>query len=147
MDDPASSLRAIDRFIASEREAWPLADANYSALGKTLTRRVGNVMLQFNPAREVSTGASVKASDIARRPCFLCRKNRPGCQHILATCRGYEILLNPFPIFPHHLTISHSGHLPQESDPVAMAVFCMTYPGTIAFYNGARAGADRKSVV
>ena len=61
-------------------ELWPMARANYAALDKLLVRAVSNeaptITLMFNPERVRSTMAKVNASDIARRPCFLCSANR-----------------------------------------------------------------------
>lgn len=142
MKEVLKSSLQIKNFINSERAVWKLANANYEALDRVITRNIGNVKLQYNPAREVSTGANISTADIAKRPCFLCKQNRPSEQHSLERCGDYEILLNPFPIFSHHLTISHIKHIPQESDPVDMTAFCFSFPSYVAFYNGARSGAS-----
>lgn len=95
------------------------------------------------PGRSVSTKAKVDAASIAARPCFLCRENRPPKQS--ATPLGnYEILENPFPVFPGHLTIPTKAHIPQRiigrvSDMVDIAMRLKDYT---LFYNGAKCGAS-----
>ncbi len=135
-------VRHLREFVKTERATWSTADNNYKALDKVITRCIGNVTIQYNPAREVSTGASVKASDISHRTCFLCKDNRPTEQHALPLTEEYEILLNPFPIFREHFTVSHVKHIAQKSDLSDMQKFCLAYPDYMAFYNGASSGAS-----
>ena len=47
-------------------------------------REVGSALAQFNPARLVSTGAKIDKATLAKRPCFLCEKNRPSEQIVLS---------------------------------------------------------------
>ena len=64
---------------------------------------------QFNPARVVSTGAKVDKASIAARPCFLCRDNRPQCQHVHQWGNYMKFLVNPFPYISwssHHCLVS-----------------------------------------
>ncbi len=122
---------------------WPEARRNYAALREVLVRTVGGVTLAFNPARVRSTAAKVRPEDIARRPCFLCRRNRPAQQKSLSW-RTYEVLVNPYPIFGHHLTIASVEHCPQGlvsrvGDLYALAV---ALPGYAVFFNGSRCGAS-----
>ena len=99
----------IDRQLAS----WPEAARRYRDLREVQTKEITiggmPVRVQYNPARAVSTLARTDAASIAARPCFLCRENRPQQQEALPFegCDGrrYEILVNPFPIFPEHFTI------------------------------------------
>lgn len=143
MTDSTTRLR---HFIDCQLNAWPMAAQNYEALNHVHTRHIrvggGYVKLQHNPARAISTGASLKSSDIAARPCFLCTANRPKAQLTFGKADGYEILLNPFPIFSVHLTISSLTHERQTSDLPAMFRFALAHPGLAAFYNGARSGAS-----
>ena len=96
----------IDRQLAS----WPEAARRYRDLREVQTKEITiggmPVRVQYNPARAVSTLARTDAASIAARPCFLCRENRPQQQEALPFegCDGrrYEILVNPFPIFPEH---------------------------------------------
>lgn len=98
---------------------------------------------QFNPARVVSTGAKVDKASIAARPCFLCRDNRPQCQHV-HQWGNYEILVNPFPIFPGHLTIASCRHEPQSVNGHVgdMLRLACELEGYTVFYNGPQCGAS-----
>ena len=135
-------------FIDSQLATWPLAADNFRKLAQVVTRRIatsdGCISLQHNPARAVSTGADTTATAIASRPCFLCRTNRPGQQQALTFAGKYEILVNPFPIFPDHLTIAAIDHAPQRirnriSDMLSMAC---RMDGFTVFYNGPACGAS-----
>lgn len=135
-------LEFIDQQIAE----WPLARKNYQALGKTERRslQLGDltVGIQHNPARIVSTGAKTDAGTIAERPCFLCAKNRPPEQKGIEIVDGWELLLNPYPIFPTHFTIVSKKHAPQEGFPLDMVEMAEKLPGHTVFFNGRQAGAS-----
>ncbi len=132
----------IDRQIA----AWPLARQNYQALGKTERRQIQlgdlTVGIQHNPARIVSTAAKTDIRSIAERPCFLCKNNRPAEQEPLEIIGGWELLLNPFPIFPTHFTIVSKNHCPQAGFPLDMVEMAEKLPGHTVFFNGSKAGAS-----
>lgn len=125
---------------------WQLARDNYQALGNTERRsmQLGDltVGLQHNPARIVSTAAKTDAKTLAERPCFLCEKNRPEVQKGLPIADGWELLLNPFPIFPIHYTIVSTTHQPQEGLPLDMVAMAEKLPGHTVFFNGKKAGAS-----
>lgn len=134
-------------FITAQRAEWPLAARNFDALEGVEVRGIAmpgmDIKVQFNPARIVSSGAKVDARSLAERPCFLCEKNRPAEQRGI-DWRGYTVLVNPFPIFPRHLTIPAVGHTPQRiqgrvADMLALAA---ELPGYTVFYNGPRCGAS-----
>lgn len=134
-------------FITAQRAEWPLAARNFDALEGVEVRGIAmpgmDIKVQFNPARIVSSGAKVDARSLAERPCFLCEKNRPAEQRGIEW-RGYTVLVNPFPIFPRHLTIPAVGHTPQRiqgrvADMLALAA---ELPGYTVFYNGPRCGAS-----
>ena len=134
-------------FITAQRAEWPLAARNFEALEGVEVRSIAmpgmDIKVQFNPARIVSSGAKVDARSLAERPCFLCEKNRPAEQRGIEW-RGYTVLVNPFPIFPRHLTIPAVGHTPQRiqgrvADMLALAA---ELPGYTVFYNGPRCGAS-----
>ena len=100
--------------------------------------------VQFNRARIRSTAAKVDAASIAKRPCFLCKENRPPEQKSIDFQGKYELLENPFPIFPEHLTIPTYMHIPQTimgrfGDMLTLAKALQEY--TI-FYNGPQCGAS-----
>ena len=137
----------MDRQLA----AWPEAAQRYRDLQKTETKEIDlggmPVRAQFNPARAVSTLARTDAAAIKARPCFLCRENRPAQQEALSFegCDGrrYEVLVNPFPIFPEHYTVPAVEHTPQRiagrfPDMLRLAE---TFPDMVVFYNGPESGA------
>ena len=138
----------IDRQLAS----WPEAARRYSDLREVKTKEITiggmPVRVQYNPARAVSTLARTDAASIATRPCFLCRENRPQQQESMPFegCDGrrYEILVNPFPIFPEHFTVPAVDHVPQRiagrfPDMLRLAD---TFPDMTVFYNGPESGAS-----
>ena len=138
----------IDRQLAS----WPEAARRYSDLREVKTKEITiggmPVRVQYNPARTVSTLARTDAASIAARPCFLCRENRPQQQESMPFegCDGrrYEVLVNPFPIFPEHFTVPAVDHVPQRiagrfPDMLRLAD---TFPDMTVFYNGPESGAS-----
>lgn len=134
-------------FITAQRAEWPLAARNFDALEGVEVRSIAipgmDIKVQFNPARIVSSGAKVDARSLAERPCFLCEKNRPAEQRGI-DWRGYTVLVNPFPIFPRHLTIPAVVHTPQriQSRVADMLALAAELPGYTVFYNGPRCGAS-----
>ena len=133
-------------FIDAQLAGWPLARENYQALGKTERRsmQLGDltVGIQHNPARIVSTGAKTDDKSIGERPCFLCKENRPPQQTGIEIADGWELLLNPYPIFPSHFTIVSKKHQPQEGLPLDMVAMAERLPGHTVFFNGRRSGAS-----
>ena len=144
------NMPLLDEMLREQLKVWPLAATNYSALASTERRRykIGSLegAFQCNPARIVSTGASVDKSSIKERPCFLCESNRPDEQYALpfsvAGGGEWDILVNPYPILPWHFTVASKSHIPQKGIPLDMIVLAEQLPGAVMFYNGARAGAS-----
>ena len=139
-------MKEMIEYIDSQLSDWPLARKNYQALGKTERRnvKVGDltVGIQHNPARIVSTAAKTDAKTLAERPCFLCKKNRPLQQIGVEITEGWELLVNPYPIFPTHFTIVSKEHRPQEGFPLDMVIMAEKLRGHTVFFNGKRAGAS-----
>lgn len=139
-------MQTISDFVARQLREWPQAEAAHAALKDVQTRTVEvdgcPITLQFNPTRAVSSRADISPKAIAARPCFLCRANRPKEQQVLDGYDGYEILVNPFPIFPEHLTISAKEHKPQRVGLRFMEQFAADHPDRVVFYNGAHSGAS-----
>lgn len=133
-------------FIDSQIACWPQARENYQALGRTERRRMQlgdlTIGIQHNPARMVSTAAKIDRDSIEKRPCFLCKQNRPAQQVPMDIVDGWELLLNPFPIFPSHFTIVSKDHTPQEGLPLDMVEMAEKLPGHTIFFNGSKAGAS-----
>lgn len=132
--------------IESQLAQWPLAKQNYDALSNVERREVNingyDFLIQYNPARIISTAASVDKASIAKRKCFLCKENRPEQQISTLILPGWEMLVNPYPILPVHLTIVATDHKPQKRVPRDIVEMAMRLPGMAIFFNGARAGAS-----
>lgn len=139
-------MNSLSEIMDAQLAVWPLARQNYQALGRTERRalQLGDltVGIQHNPARIVSTGAKTDAKTLAERPCFLCKSNRPSVQEGIPIAEGWELLLNPFPIFPIHYTIASTTHQPQEGLPLDMVEMAEKLPGHTVFFNGKKAGAS-----
>ncbi len=133
----------IDEFFQRQLSRWPAVRERYEALANVEVKRVGEYKVQFNPARAVSTAAKVDPASIAARPCFLCKKNRPA-EQLALEWEDLEILVNPFPIFPGHLTIAAKEHTPQNLLGRAdqMRRLSRELPGYTIFFNGAKSGAS-----
>lgn len=144
------TLTETKDFIIRQCNVWPLCGENFAALDRLVSReltdengvRVARVM--FNPARIASSTAKpTDRQSIAARKCFLCHENRPAEQLAIKE-GGYEILVNPFPIFPVHLTIASADHRPQLliKEIRNFLHFAELLENLTVFYNGATCGAS-----
>ena len=133
---------------------WQQAKENYEALSHVAVKnfKLGDVpvKVQFNPARIVSSAAKVDVKSIKERKCFLCGANRPQIQEGIpyhGKRREYTVLVNPFPIFPRHLTIPDVEHVDQVigcdgerfEDMLSLAELLDDF---LIFYNGPKCGAS-----
>ncbi len=138
----------VSELINEQLANWPQAAENYAALRDVKVKDFDvdgmRFKVQFNPARAVSSGAKVDAASIKARKCFLCAENRPAVQNGIDWNGNFTILINPFPIFPRHLTIPAKQHIPQiVGDSVAdMLRLAHELDEYTVFYNGARCGAS-----
>lgn len=140
--------QTINDLFTGQLSSWETACNNYAALSGVQVKEL-NVhgipyKVQFNPTRIVSSGAKVDAKSIRERKCFLCPANLPPEQEGIIFEGHYNILVNPFPIFPRHLTIPELEHAPQRiasrfGDMLELSRQLTEY--TI-FYNGPRCGAS-----
>lgn len=134
--------------MSEQLSEWPLAQTNYQALGAVCVKElhVGGIAykVQFNPARITSSGAKTDAQSIQARKCFLCASNRPTEQRGIPFKEHYEALVNPYPIFPKHLTIPDRSHTEQciEGRIHDMLELAQALPEFTIFYNGPRCGAS-----
>ncbi len=133
----------LSAFIERQFKFWPEVEARFNALDAVEVKEVAGYRVQFNPARAVSTAAKVDSASIAARRCFLCAENRPS-QQISLPWEDLEILVNPFPIFPGHLTIAAKEHIPQtlRGRVEQMRRLSRQMPGYTVFFNGAKCGAS-----
>ena len=140
---------SVDAFFTAQLNAWPEVKRRFEALRTdVLTRELPfdgyALLVQHNPLRIGSATAKTDAAHIERRPCFLCDANRPEEQTSLPVLGTCQVLVNPFPILPGHLTIPTRRHVPQTYDRFADLTDRLVWglPRHLVFYNGARCGAS-----
>lgn len=147
MKQTVTSLQALD-MLDEQLKNWETAGNNYRALeqvkAKVLDFDTFKIKVQFNPARIVSSAAKVDAKSLKERKCFLCPANLPKEQKGLPFGDEYQILVNPFPIFPKHLTIPVLRHEDQRilSRFGDMLDLAKALDKFTIFYNGPRCGAS-----
>ncbi|MDR0863623.1 MAG: DUF4922 domain-containing protein [Candidatus Symbiothrix sp.] len=138
----------IEDLFQEQLQDWPLAAGNYADLQQVLWKDIDfegfEIKIQFNPERIRSSGAKVDRSSIQQRPCLLCAGNRPPEQKGLDYPPHYTLLLNPYPIFPRHLTIPDTRHVSQQiqgriKDFLSLA---RDLPDYTLLYNGPKSGAS-----
>ena len=139
---------AVLQLYREQLRTWKTAYVNYQALSLVQTREISvndiSYRMQYNAARIVSSDAKVDAASIARRPCFLCASHRPVEQKGIPLLGHYELLVNPYPIFPEHFTLVEKEHVPQRiasrmADMLRLACLLSHYT---VFYNGPCCGAS-----
>ena len=140
--------QTIHNLITEQLTSWETARNNYEALSTVKVKELNvngvSYKVQFNPARIVSSGAKVDAKTIQERKCFLCPANLPPVQKGVPFKAHYNVLLNPFPIFPRHLTVPEQAHVDQRiatrmEDMLDLAKALTDY---VVFYNGPKCGAS-----
>lgn len=153
MGDQLNSKNLTELF-EEQLNSWEQARGNYEALTKVRTKEITvngfPFKVQFNPARIVSSAAKVDAKSIKERKCFLCRENRPAVQRGLDyvntndSNNKFTVLINPFPIFPRHLTIPLVKHQDQliSGRLETMLDLAEQLPQYTLFYNGPKCGAS-----
>ena len=138
----------VEKLIEQQLVVWQTPRDNYAALQnvevKEFKVKRSTIKVQFNPARIVSSAAKVDNKSLKERKCFLCAANRPEVQEGIAWGENYTILINPFPIFPKHLTIPCNDHTDQRilSRIGDMMAIAKDLPGFTLFYNGPKCGAS-----
>ncbi|MCC8088198.1 MAG: DUF4922 domain-containing protein [Rikenellaceae bacterium] len=137
----------IDLFIAAQLLLWSAYRHHVEELHDVRSRAIDferfEMFVQFNPGRVRSTTADINPQKLKDRKCFLCRNNRPPQQRSIECC-GYDILVNPFPIFAKHLTIAKIEHIPQAlyGEAGNMLTFAKELEEYTVFYNGPESGAS-----
>ena len=139
----------IDEFFNNQLAQWDEAKQRFEALTSQVKTKIlpldnGELRVQFNPSRMVSTGAKIDNKTLRSRACFLCDNNRPQEQAELPILGSLQVLVNPYPILPHHLTIPTRRHTPQRYVHFAHLIDKIAWqlPDMFVFYNGARCGAS-----
>lgn len=143
--DYASEVKAL---IGWQLSGWTTATHNYAALKRAQIRTLNlgstQVVLQHNPDRIRSSAAKIDPESIKARNCFLCTENQPKEQEIVDWRGLYKIQVNPFPIFPRHLTVASYTHTPQAISGRMghMLALAADLENFVVFYNGPRCGAS-----
>ena len=138
----------VREFIKDQLVKWPEVKERVQSLKdikiKDLSFNKIRIEAQYNPLRIVSTNAKIDSKTINTRPCFLCNHNRPKSQISLLVEKKFQVLINPFPILPNHLTISNRHHIPQtiKSAIQEYILFIQGLKDFIVFYNGPMCGAS-----
>ncbi|MFP4365562.1 MAG: DUF4922 domain-containing protein [Bacteroidales bacterium] len=142
-------VRITDKLLASQMAEWNLVRKHYNELENVLVRSIHMdngciVKVQFNPSRMRSSAAKTDEISIVSRPCFLCLSNLPVQQQGIDFEKKYIILVNPYPIFRKHLTITLIKHSDQLiagrfKDMLRLSRFLKDLT---VFYNGPRCGAS-----
>ena len=141
-------LSPLDRYFDRQLRLWPETRTRYRELSHVETRELNvgtsTFEVQFNPARIVSTGATISKEAVKARPCFLCKAQRPQEQLTKVQDSDYELLVNPYPILPMHFTIPRRRHQPQQIRGMygEMIQLLKRYPDLMVFYNGPLCGAS-----
>ncbi len=142
------SQEEVMNFFENQMLQWQEVDERFRQLEQIRTRtlQLDDIMLQvqYNPKRIKSTAAKVDKRSLKERPCFLCDNNRPEEQTSIPFGGDYQLLVNPFPILPHHLTLPTRRHTPQLLMPhlAEMNRALWALPDFLFFYNGGRCGAS-----
>jgi ATP adenylyltransferase/5',5'''-P-1,P-4-tetraphosphate phosphorylase II len=143
-----TAKQILGEFTESQTQTWPLAAANFNGLERVEEKDFQfdgfQVRAQFNPERMRSSVAEVDKQSIAARRCFLCEENRPPEQNAIAYGDDFLILVNPFPIFKNHFTISCHRHIDQRFIPNTKMLLELAeaMEGFTVFYNGPECGAS-----
>ena len=138
----------LQRFFNRQLERWDEVRQRYRELRNAKTRELAvgasSIVVQWNPARMVSTGAKIDAKTLSERPCFLCEQNRPAEQVKKTVDSQYELLVNPYPILAQHYTIPSVEHKPQLIYDVYGEIYKLLdeFPNLTVFYNGPQCGAS-----
>ena len=134
--------QVLNQFVEAQKQDWPLAAANYAGLARVEEKQFDFggfvVKVQFNPERIRSSAAKVDTASIAARKCFLCDENRPAEQKAIGCGERFQILVNPFPIFHRHFTVSSLAHTDQLffENIAEMLQIAKNMEGFTVFYNG-----------
>ena len=138
----------LQRFFNRQLERWDNVRIRYRELRNVKTRELAvgasSIVVQWNPARMVSTGAKIDTKTLCERPCFLCEQNRPSEQLKKTVDNQYELLVNPYPILAQHYTIPSVEHKPQLIYNAYSEIYKLLdeFPNLTVFYNGPQCGAS-----
>ncbi len=138
----------VEHLFENQLRQWNDTKERYQQLKRVEVKDMHDgdlhLSVQYNPARIVSTGASISKQAIDERPCFLCPENRPDEQIDFPMNGKFILLVNPFPILHRHFTIPLRVHAPQCIREYYIDMMKMTesLKNLFMFYNGPRCGAS-----
>ncbi len=149
-DESDQSLEAnVAALIDQQVDNWPLLRQGFEAFARIETKRVrvqeSQVVIQHNPRRIRSTGASVDKASVENRRCFLCPENLPQEEKGIAYGEDLVILCNPFPVLDRHLSIVHREHVAQQIQGNVELLLSLAHDlgtGYFVLYNGPECGAS-----
>jgi ATP adenylyltransferase/5',5'''-P-1,P-4-tetraphosphate phosphorylase II len=147
-DTNKTAGQILEDLVEVQKKNWPLVASNFLGLEKVEVRHFQfdgfQIKVQFNPERMLSTVSKTDQKSIAARPCFLCNENRPVEQDEIEFGDQFLILVNPFPIFKLHFTISSNTHIAQRFLPSARVFLELAeaMEGFTVIYNGPECGAS-----
>jgi len=133
--------------LQSELETWATARDNFENLKNVETKSLDfegfSVEVHFNQSRMRSAAAKLDEKSVSVRQCFLCKENRPAVQQSV-DCGHFELLVNPYPIFPQHFTIASKQHEPQNIEGyfADFLNFTKELSDFVVFFNAAGCGAS-----
>ncbi|HAH23243.1 MAG TPA: DUF4922 domain-containing protein [Prolixibacteraceae bacterium] len=148
IDTNKSAAQVLSEFAEAQKQSWLLAKDNYQGLNSVEVKFFQfegfYIKVQFNTERIRSSAAKVDKESIAERKCFLCNENRPVEQQAIAFGDQFLILVNPYPIFKTHLTISSNTHIDQRFlvNATALLELAAAMEGFTVLYNGPESGAS-----
>jgi len=135
--------------LSTQKKSWTEMREGFDSLKSVKEKKIlyegFTIRVQFNPRRIKSSSAKVDPESIKERKCFLCIENLPEEQKGIIYKDEFLILVNPFPIFPEHFTISSLKHKPQailENFPVMFSLAKDLSKYYTVFYNGPKCGAS-----
>jgi ATP adenylyltransferase/5',5'''-P-1,P-4-tetraphosphate phosphorylase II len=141
--------KKVFELLDQQTREWGLAAKNYKGLEKVEKHYFEfdegvKIGVQFNPEWIYSSAAKVDDKSISERKCFLCQAHLPAEQKWVEFNKSYLILVNPFPIFPKHLTIPHHKHIDQRISEQFPEMLSLAHEldEFVVFYNGPRCGAS-----
>ncbi len=144
-----TKVNQAEALFKEQIDTWTLAKENYKKLNSVQKKEFHfdnfKIIVQHNSGRIISSSAKVDNQSIKERPCFLCSNNLPNEQKGLLCNGKYLLLINPFPIFNTHFTITQMEHNPQEILPNFSDMLIITKEigeNYSLFYNGPKCGAS-----
>jgi hypothetical protein len=136
-------------FLGQQRRDWEQLIEGYYSLSRVQIKSFEfdgfKIKVQYNPDRLISSSASIDKDSIQKRKCFLCIDNLLKGQKGFLYNQEYIILVNPYPIFPEHFTITNINHFPQRIYDIYYVLLSLSRSMCkyfTVFYNGPNCGAS-----